>query len=251
MSRSWLVFGLTDRGDYQEALALAEQGVAATRSQELAPKLVATFSAGLLYWALGDAETAQAVHQALNPWLIEAKVPGYLEQNAAHLCIDAALAGDWQTAHRYARQALSYRNYRALPLFLAPHWPETEALLRGGDLELAHEDARRWGELVGHIPRYRPLHLRSLALLAQWEGDIPQAITHLEEAQTLAEAIGLPGEQWQILAKLGELHRGEGNEDKAHLTLQKAKAIIQGLASKIEDETLRTRFLQSISLSLI
>jgi DNA-binding SARP family transcriptional activator/tetratricopeptide (TPR) repeat protein len=245
MSRPLLICALVDHGDYQEALALVEPNLAAARSLALAPKIVAAFSAGLLYWALGDAEAARTVHQTLNPWLIEAKVPGYLEQNAAHLCVDAALAGDWQTAHRYARQALSDRDYQALPLYLAPHWPETEALLRGGDLELAREDAQRWGELVGHIPRYRPLYLRSLALLAQWEGDLPQAIAHLEEAQTLAETIGLPGEQWQILAKLGELYRGEGNEAKAQLTLQRAKEIIQGLASKIEDETLRIRFLEA------
>jgi tetratricopeptide (TPR) repeat protein len=245
MSRSMLVCALVDRGDYQEALALVEPNLAAAHSQALAPKLVATFSAGLLYWALGAADTARTVHQALNPWLIEAEVLGYLEQNAAHLCVDATLAGDWQMAFSYARQALSDRDYQMLPLYLAPHWPETEALLRGGDLELAREDTRRWGELVGHIPRYRPLHLRSLALLAQWEGNIHQAITHLEEAQTLAEAMGLPGEQWPILVKLGELYKEEGNEDKAQLTLQKAKEIIQGLASKIEDEALRTQFLQA------
>lgn len=33
------------------------------------------------------------------PYLEEAGVPGYLEQNAAHLCVDAALTGDWSTAY--------------------------------------------------------------------------------------------------------------------------------------------------------
>jgi DNA-binding SARP family transcriptional activator len=227
MSQPWLICGLVDRGDYGEALAIARRNLTATNSQELAPKLLAAFSAGFVYWALGDVETAWSVHQELNPLLVEANVPGYLEQNAAHLCVDAALAGDWQTAHIFARQALSLRDYHALPLLLTLHWPETEALLRGGDIELAHEDTRRWGELVGHIPRYRPLYLRSLALLSQWQGNIDEAITHLEEAHTLAEAIGLLGEQGQILAKLGELYQAQQNEDKAQPALRKAREIMQ------------------------
>jgi tetratricopeptide (TPR) repeat protein len=250
MSASWLVFGLTDRGDYQEALIVAEQNLAAARSQALAPKMVAAFSAGLIYWALGDAVTAQAVHQVLAPWLIEAEVPGYLEQNAAHLCVDAALAGDWPTAHSYARQALAYRDYQALPLFIAPHWPETEALLRGGDFDLAREDARRWGELVEHIPRYRPLHLRSLALLAQWEGHSDQAIVYLEEAHALACNIGLPGEMWPILGVLGGLYQAAGEAEKARQALQMAEKIIQTLASAISDEGLRASFLETATLRI-
>lgn len=49
MSRSWLVFGLVDRGDYEEVLSLARQNLEAAHSQELAPKMVAAFSAGLAY----------------------------------------------------------------------------------------------------------------------------------------------------------------------------------------------------------
>jgi hypothetical protein len=101
----------------------------------------------------------------------------------------------------------------------------------------------RWGELVGHIPRYRPLYLRSLALLAEWEGNIAQAIAYLEEARTLAEAIGLLGEQRQILAILGELYEGQGYEDKAQPALRQAGEIVQTLAASINDESLRVGFL--------
>lgn len=246
MSQPWLICGLLDRGDYGEALAIAQRNLAATRSQELAPKLLAAFSAGFVYWALDDAEAARAVHEELNPFLIEANVPGYLEQNAAHLCVDAALAGDWPTAHSHARQALSLRNYHALPLLLTLHWPETEALLRGGDIELAREDARRWGELVGHIPRYRPLYLRSLALLAEWEGNLPQAIAHLEEAYVLAEATGLLGEEWQILAKLGALYEVQGYEEMVQPALRQAREIVQALAVSIDDEAVRVGFLAAV-----
>jgi DNA-binding SARP family transcriptional activator len=248
MSRPWLVCGLVDRGVYEEALPIAQHNLAVARSQALAPKLLAALSAGLLYWAVGDYAAARQVHLELMPQLEEAGVPGYLEQNLANLCVDAALAGEWAMAQTYARQALVYRDYRTLPLLITPHWPETEALLRGGEVELAREDARRWGELVGSVPRLQLGYLRSLALLAEWDGDLEQAIAHLNEALTLAESIDLPGEQWQIWAKLGELYRVMGEEAQARQALGKAAEIAQALAARIDDEGLRTAFLAAESV---
>src|SRR5690606_32989397 len=109
----WLVCGLVDQGHYEEAATLTTHNLAIARTQALAPKLLAAFSAGLFYWALGDYAAARKVHQELMLHVEEAGVPGYLEQNLANLCVDAALAGDWDTAHNYARQALSYRDYRS------------------------------------------------------------------------------------------------------------------------------------------
>jgi hypothetical protein len=71
-----------------------------------------------------------AVLQEIHPLLVEAAVPGYLEQHASHLCAAAAWDGQWVVAYRYARQALAYRDYHTLPHLIVPHWPETEALLR-------------------------------------------------------------------------------------------------------------------------
>jgi tetratricopeptide (TPR) repeat protein len=250
MSRPWLVCGLVDQALYQEAATLAAHNLAIARTQALAPKILATFSAGLLYWALGDHAAARKVHQALMPHVEEAGVPGYLEQNLANLCVDAALAGDWDPAHSYARQALSHRDYRGLPLLIKPHWPETEALLRGGDIDLAREDTRRWGELAGEIPRFRVGYLRSLALLAEWDGEIKQAIVHLQEALALAEQIGLPGEQWQILAKLGKLYQAIRDEAKASRAFEQAEEIIQALAAKIDNEGLRAEFFEANQIVL-
>jgi tetratricopeptide (TPR) repeat protein len=128
-------------------------------------------------------------------------------------------------------------------LVIPPRWLETEALLRGGDAELAREDAYRWGELVGHIPRYRLAHVRSLAMLAEWDGRREQAIAHLEEANALAEEIGLPGEQWQILARLGELYQSSGDAKRMREAFEQAAEIVQALAAKIDDQGLRAGFL--------
>lgn len=90
-----------------------------------------------------------------------------------------------------------------------------QALLRGGDIELAREDVRRWGELVGTVPRFRVGYLRSLAVSAELEGDTKQAINYLQEAFTLTREMGLPGERWQILAKLGALYQLLGEAKRA------------------------------------
>ena len=48
--------------------------------------------------------------------------------------------------------------------------------------------------------RYRIAYLRALAVLAHWRSEDNLAIAHLQEALLLSEALGLPGERWQLLA---------------------------------------------------
>ena len=85
---------------------------------------------------------------------------------AGELCADYALMGDWEAAHRYARSSLSAHIHSLLHGGLF-HWYVTEALLRGGDTELARADAQRFGAQFGHSPRYQIPYRRCLAVLAQ------------------------------------------------------------------------------------
>lgn len=59
---------------------------------------------------------------------------------------------------------------------------------------------------VGANRRLRIPYLRSRAILAAWRQEPKQAIAYLEEALTLADEIGLPGEVGQMQAKLSELY---------------------------------------------
>jgi tetratricopeptide (TPR) repeat protein len=161
---------------------------------------------------------------------------------AAELCADYALVGQWREAQAYARQALE-APFNSLLHGGLNHWYETEALLRGGEVELAQADVQQFGEHFGDNRRYQIPYLRCLAVLARWKGNISQAIAHLEEAHTVAEEIGLPGEQWQILAALAELYQLEGEEARAREALGQAAQIVQALSSKLDDEELRARFL--------
>jgi len=125
---------------------------------------------------------------------------------------------------------------------------ETEALLRGGDGQQAREALHRLGEGLGPSPRFRVPYLRSMAVLAAWEGHREQAIGHLREAAGLAADMGLPGEQWQIQAVLGTLYEAGGEAAQAHTAWASAERIIQELAEGIKDETLRARFLAGLQI---
>jgi tetratricopeptide (TPR) repeat protein len=86
------------------------------------------------------------------------------------------------------------------------HWSLTEALLRAGDEQRAAEEIERFVVEVGANRRLRIPYLRSRAILAAWRQEPKQAIAYLEEALTLADEIGLPGEVGQMQAKLSELY---------------------------------------------
>jgi tetratricopeptide (TPR) repeat protein len=155
------------------------------------------------------------------------------------------VAGEWQAAYHYAVQAIAVRegvDAALLSFDFSSHY-ETEALLREGDVRQARAEVQRLGERVGTNRRFRLPYLRSLAVLAAWEGHNEQAIGHLREAARLAADLGLPEEHWQIQAALGSLYEAGGELAQAHTAWASAATIIQGLADGIGDEALCSRFL--------
>ena len=162
----------------------------------------------------------------------------------SQLCMNCALTGEWAQAYTYAVKAMAlHESFEGAMLLDFPCQYETEALLRGGDESQARVAMQRLGERVGPSPRFRLPYLRSLAVLAAWEGQSEQAIGQLREAAGLAAELGLPGEQWQIQAALGALYEAGGEPEQAHTAFAQAATIIGGLAEGIKDETLRARFL--------
>lgn len=168
---------------------------------------------------------------------------GLRDWTPSELCAIHALADDWGQAYSYARQRLqSLKDESLLPIAFSV-WYEIEALLRGGDGDLARAEVERLGGIVGDNKRYQLPLQRSRAVLAQWDGDLKQAITHLEAALTLAREIGLPGEEWPALGALGGLYAEQGEQAKAQQAYKASAAIIHQLAETIEDEDFRAGFL--------
>ena len=126
-------------------------------------------------------------------------------------------------------------------------WYETEALLHGGDEALARAEIERIATITGTNRRYQLPLLRSQAVLAQWDGDVVQAIVHLETALALAQEMGLPGEEWPILAELGELYAEQGEEAKSKAAYGEAGTIIHRLGESFEDDDLKAGFLTAVS----
>src|SRR5215471_2223490 len=75
-----------------------------------------------------------------------------------------------------------------------------------------------FGEGMNNKGRSAIHYLRSLALLAQFQGEIDAAIEHLQEAARVAEEVGLPGELWSICVELGGMYQKQGDESQADRT---------------------------------
>jgi tetratricopeptide (TPR) repeat protein len=241
-----LTQGLLEAGEYEEVLGLIQHAVALARTLPLTvnfPRLLTVLgsvSQAIQQWdeARTALEEAGAVAERLD--LGPLRVP-VLSQ----LCMHSVLAGEWEAAYHYAVQAIVLR--KSTDMALIP-WDfsfqyETEALLRAGEERQAQAEVQRLGERLGPNRRFRIPYLRSLAVLAAWDGESEQAIDHLREAAQLAAEIGLPAEQWQIQAALGSLYEAAGEPAQARTAFAEAARIIGGLAEGIKDETLRARFL--------
>ena len=162
----------------------------------------------------------------------------------AELCALHAFAGDWDQANDYANKKFCMPAVMTrLPQVGLTGWCETEALLRGGDGDLARAEVVRLSGIVGNNKRYRLPLLRSQAVLAQWDGDPDRAITHLQAALDLAQEISLPGEEWSIQAALGELYADQGDQAQAQQAYKASAAIILSLAGTINEGDLQAGFL--------
>jgi len=251
-----LALALLECGEYGQALTLAQRGLVVARSLGVfAPmQILNLIVLGNIYRAIMALEQARTTHLEAMTLSETMPSPMFAKVVAAELCADCVLIGDWSEAYAYARQALE-APFNSLLHGGLSHWYETEALLRGedADAELARMDVHQFSERFTSNRRYRIPHLRCLAvldlspqpplLLGEGGRGVRSAIAHLEEAAALAEEIGLPGEQWQILAALGELYQSRGEEARASEALGQAAKIVQALAAKIDDGDLRAGFL--------
>ncbi len=231
-------------GHYGHAVSLARQGVKQTRR-------VGHPAMGVLALCTwGSTQRTLLALAAAQVTLVEA-LSAATAQGAdvapdwvpAELCAIHAIAGDWGQAHRYARQALEAREDGALLPMALTGWYATEALLRGGDGELARAEVARLGTVVGNNRRYRLILLRSQAVLAEWDGAVDQVARRLQAALTLAQEIGLPGEAWPILGELGRVYGEQGETEQATAAYREAAAIIRQLAQTLDEEALRAGFL--------
>ena len=207
-----LAHALFELGEYGEALTVARAGVAAARIAGHPPLLVFNLLVlGENYRALFALDEARAAHGEALALAQMLRHPFLIEWAAAQACADESVAGNWSQAYAHAEQVLAIRAVDpTLKAFAAlTLWHETEALVQAGEIERATADVERHGK---HLTwtlhhRYRLPYLRALAALARYDKRELAALAYLREAVALAEAIGLPGELWQLYIALGEQER--------------------------------------------
>jgi predicted ATPase/DNA-binding SARP family transcriptional activator len=228
--------GLQEVGEYEEALALARRGT------ELARKVRDTFLLAIHLARLGDAHLALLNLEEARGAYEEAVGLGHREAvSSARLCVLAVLSEDWEDAHAHARSAHEDGTF-FMPLLSVHLHHEVEALVWGGDERLAREETVKLAERTQTDGRNRVAYLHSLAVLSEWEGELERAIGQMWEAEILTTEIGLPGELWQIQAKIGELYERRGDVGEAREAFSRAAQTVRGLGAKIKDEGLRESF---------
>ncbi len=98
-----------------------------------------------------------------------------------------------------------------------------------------------------HLPI--SLYLKGEALRVQ--GLLAEAHAVLNEARTIAEAVGACWRLWPILLSLSEMERQRGDVAEAQGLLTRARETVDGIAARITDYTLRESFLGSPHVQMV
>lgn len=236
---------LLDLGRYGEAVRLAPQAV--ERARLVGQPTM--FVMALATW--GAVQRTVKAWGAARDTLLEAlaeysdkALTGYQDWILSELCALSAQTGDWWQAHVYARQnAQLMWDDSLLPITMAA-WYETEALVWGGDGDLARAEVERLRVLAGDNKRFRLVASRRMAVLATWDRDFDAAIRHMHVARTLAQEVGYLGQEQSILAALGALYDELGDDSAAAEARDKASAITRRLGASIDDPGIRAVFLE-------
>lgn len=248
-----LAFTRLELGHYGQAIRLAKAGVEMTRKLGIASAIdLSLIIEGMVQRKTMSLEAAQATLQAT---VVAAETRQIIEiifdWTLAELCATHAQAGDWGQASAYAQQRLQMREDDSLLPMGLSGWYDTKALLHSGHDELARAEVARVARVVGGNRRYQLPLLRSQAVLAQWNGDVAQAIGHLQAALALAQEIGLKGEEWPILGELGRLYAAQGEMVQAREAYGEAGSVIHRLAETIDQDDFRDDFLAAVPVQSI
>src|SRR5581483_6945324 len=161
-----LVTALLETGAYAEALTLAQQTMTTARNCNNSIMLaLALTTLGRVYRALLDIPSAYRAHSEAQTCYRDLPQEPLMEQIDADLCVDCALAGNWQEAYTYAVQGLNHHNEHAYAYQTLTRWYEIAALLQAGDLQRATQDVQSFEARTHNNPRYRIPYLRALAKL--------------------------------------------------------------------------------------
>jgi DNA-binding SARP family transcriptional activator len=243
-----LALSYLELGHYDQAIKFAIRGVrqAHSMSNPMAMVDLALLIRAIVQRSIMDLIGAkETLHEILERNVDKDLIDFANDWMLSEVCAVHAISSNWNMAYHFAQKRLQARKYKSiLPMGLTG-WYETEALLRGGDEEVARSEVKRLGEIVGDNKRYQLILHRCQAVLAQWDKNTNQAIFDMQAALKLAQEMQLPGEEWSILSALGELYTEQNEQTKAQNAYKASATIILRLAETIAEDELKQGFLSA------
>jgi class 3 adenylate cyclase/tetratricopeptide (TPR) repeat protein len=230
---------LAGLGRYQEALEASESAIAAAQRLGRPANVVINYSTLILreIFALDEArERSQMVADRLGP--SDFNMPW---MNArADLIASELLLGEFGTVEQLWPGAWD----DAQDVQAWEHWLVSGRLavaraqleLGAGDLDEAVTWSRRALEMAssGGRPKYEAIALIALGQTLIRQGLAEDAVTELERAVTIADALGSPLVRWETRAALASAQRAAGVDPEARQA--EAAAIIRDVASSLSPE---------------
>lgn len=237
-----LAIALREAGRYGEALATAERTVALAQEHEIGLLPNAWMSQGIIYRSLGKVEEARRSHEEAAAKMAVSPNPAAGCIFATELCADHVHLSDWEKALRLAEKSLACpEQYLFFSGFV--YWAVVQALLHSGDTAHAHQATTSFQGAIGDNPRYCIVLYRCRALLAEYQGHVKEAISHLRTALATSETLDLPVEQWQLHNALADLYASAGDGSQADAARSQAQEIRFALAETLPPGELRTHLL--------
>jgi tetratricopeptide (TPR) repeat protein len=239
---------LTGKGDYASALATFREGLELSRKvgdEAIHHRLLNCL--GWLHFELGDLDGAAALNQKSADEGRRRSDPGTLPNAELNLGDIFLARGDLEGARemfdrvdRFARDPTTsaWMRFR-YSIRLASS--QGELALARGDLERAERHAQRCLELATRTNARKNL-VKAWRLAGQtacaagrWE-DAGRA---LDEARTIAEAIGNPAQLWRTYSALATFQAGHGDKEAARRAAADAVRVVEGVLAGLPDESLR------------
>ena len=142
----------------------------------------------------------------------------------------------------FARDAwFRWRYNIRLQAGLAEHW------LEQGDPDKADDFARRLRDTAMDYEAWKYVALADslLARSAVARAHLEEGVAYMDGALAQLHQHPCPVAAWKIQSALGRAHEGLGDRRQANVAFEDAAGIIRGIAEHIDDEDLRTAFLNS------
>jgi len=235
VGRSWLVWALAERGEFEEAARHGEVAL------QIAKEVGHPFNLAHIYYDLGyfyavkgdfdrAVETLESAYALIREWSLTYLSP-FIMGFLGHAC---ALAGDTEKGVALLRQAVSDYESMGLGLFRSLVAVQLgEALFLSGDIEAAREATERAVALTrkreeqGH-EAYGLRLLGEIALRSD-PPDGDAAKKHFEKALGIAEAHGMRPLIAHCHFGLGRVYAQQGRDQDAEESLERAMALYRDL----------------------